>query len=209
MNEPDLPSPLARSRRFLMVHGVQHRRPRGHWMWWLTEAMRRRGEQVLYPQFPSPDKPSVREWVDLLHAELAQLGDGERVVVCHSLGCALWLRAAQSLPADLRVSRVLLVSPLGEQSFTAANGNEEFGPGRVDPVLLAAASAQPPRVVASATDPYAPADPHAWSAERGLECDVLPAAGHITPADGYGPWPAALAWCLDGRTPVSANAAHP
>jgi len=37
----------------------------------------------------------MSEWIDLLHAELAQLGDRERVVVCHSLGCALWLRAAQ------------------------------------------------------------------------------------------------------------------
>jgi uncharacterized protein len=114
------------------------------------------------------------------------------------------LRAAQTLPADLRVTRVLLVSPLGEHAFTAADGNEEFRLGRVDRELLAAASAEPPRVVVSATDPYAPADPRAWSARLGLDCDVLPAAGHITPADGYGPWPAAPAWCLGGQIPVSA-----
>ena len=107
-------SPPPPARRFLMVHGVQHRRPREHWLWWLTEALRQRGEQVLYPQFPAPEQPSMSEWVDLLRAELAQLGDRERVVVCHSLGCSLWLRVAQSLPADLRVTRVLLVSPLGE-----------------------------------------------------------------------------------------------
>lgn len=197
----DSPPP---ARRFLMVHGVQHRRPRQHWLWWLTETLRRRGEQVLYPQFPAPEQPSVGEWIDLLHAELAQLGDQERVVVCHSLGCALWLRAAQTLPADLRVTRVLLVSPLGEQAFTAANGNEEFALERVDRELLVAASARPPHVVVSATDPYAPADPAAWSTALGLDCDVLPAAGHITPDDGYGPWPAALAWCLREQTPVSA-----
>ncbi|SEF04684.1 hypothetical protein SAMN05216489_09942 [Streptomyces sp. 3213] len=198
---PSSPPPV---RRFLMVHGVQHRRPRQHWLWWLTEALRQRGEQVLYPQFPEPDQPSMTEWIDLLHAELAQLGNQERVVVCHSLGCALWLRAAQTLPAALRVSRVLLVSPLGDRAFTVANCNEEFKLERVDRELLAAASAKPPRVVVSAIDPYAPADPQAWSAALNLECDVLPAAGHITPADGYGPWPAALAWCLREQTPVSA-----
>jgi predicted alpha/beta hydrolase family esterase len=187
-----------------MVHGVQHRRPRQHWLWWLAEALRQRGEQVLYPQFPAPEQPSVSEWIDLLHAELAQLGDQERVVVCHSLGCALWLRAARTLPEELRVTRVLLVSPLGDQAFTVANGNEEFKVERIDRELLAAASAKPPHVVVSATDPYAPADPRAWSAALGLDCDVLPAAGHITPADGYGPWPAALDWCLRGQTPVSA-----
>ncbi|WP_413756055.1 RBBP9/YdeN family alpha/beta hydrolase [Streptomyces sp. MMBL 11-3] len=201
MTETPDSSPPAR--RFLMVHGVQHRRPRQHWMWWLTEVLRQRGEQVLYPQFPAPERPSVDEWIDLLHAELAQLGDQERVVVCHSLGCALWLRAAQTLPQDLHVTRVLLVSPLGDQAFTVANGNEEFKLEHVDRELLAAASARPPHVVVSATDPYAPADPRAWSTALNLECDVLPAAGHVTPADGYGPWPGALAWCLREQTPVS------
>jgi uncharacterized protein len=192
------------TRRFLMVHGVGHRRPQEHWLWWLTDALRQRGEQVLYPQFPTPELPSMSAWTDLLYAELAQLGDQERVVVCHSLGCALWLRAAQTLPADLRVTRVLLVSPLGEQAFTAANGNEEFTIERVDRAVLAAASMKPPHVVVSATDKYAPADPHSWSAALGLDCDVLPDAGHITPQDGYGPWPAALDWCLREQTPVSA-----
>jgi predicted alpha/beta hydrolase family esterase len=173
-------------------------------MWWLTESLRRRGEQVLYPQFPAPERPSVTEWTDLLHAELAQLGNAERVVVCHSLGCALWLRTAQTLPAELRVSRVLLVSPLGEQAFTAANANEQFAPDRVDGDLLAAASTAPPRVVVSATDPYAPADPRAWGASLGLDVDVLPDAGHITPADGYGPWPAVLRWCLHSRSLMAA-----
>ncbi|MFE2140507.1 RBBP9/YdeN family alpha/beta hydrolase [Streptomyces sp. NPDC059456] len=200
----EMPGSPPPARRFLMVHGVQHRRPQQHWLWWLTEALRQRGEQVLYPQFPAPEQPSVSEWTDLLHAELAQLGDQERVVVCHSLGCALWLRAAQTLPADLRVSRVLLVSPLGDQAFTVANSNEEFKLERIGREHLAAASAKPPHVVVSATDPYAPANPREWSAALGLDCDVLPAAGHITPADGYGPWPAALAWCLREQTPVSA-----
>jgi uncharacterized protein len=100
---------------------------------------------------------------------------------------------------------VLLVSPLGEQAFTAANGNEEFKLERVDRELLTAASTKPPHVVVSETDPYAPADPRAWSAALDLDCDVLPAAGHITPGDGYGPWPAALAWCLHEKTPVSAT----
>ena len=172
----------------------------------MTENLRQRGEQVLYPQFPAPGRPSLDEWLDLLRAELAQLGDHERVVVCHSLGCALWLRAAQALPPGLRVSRVLLVSPLGEQAFSAANANEEFQVHPLDPKLLASASAKPPHVVVSATDPYAPTDPRAWSAALGLQCDVLPAGGHITPEDGYGPWPAALAWCLYEKTPVSAAA---
>ncbi|WP_405056429.1 alpha/beta hydrolase [Kribbella sp. NBC_01505] len=194
-------------RRFLLLHGVQHRRPRAHWMWWLTDALRQQGEQVLYPQFPAPEQPSLTEWTDLLHAELAQLGDQERVVVCHSLGCALWLRAAATLPADLRVDRVLLVSPLGPQSFTAENANEEFRTDHIDADSLATASTIPPHAVVSATDPYAPADPSLWAKSLNLTCDILPTGGHLTPADGYGPWPSVLDWCLQQQTPVTTTTA--
>ncbi len=192
------------SRRFLLLHGLDNWRPKNHWMWWLAEALRQRGEQVLYPQLPSPEQPSLEDWTRLLHAELAQLGGAERVVVCHSLGTALWLRACQDLPAELRVSRVLLVSPLGAQAFVPANRNEDFRPGDIGPAQLAAASTTPPRAVVSTTDPYAPADPATWGKALGVDCDILHDAGHITPDDGYGPWPAVLDWCLRERTPVTA-----
>ncbi|MFD5830984.1 RBBP9/YdeN family alpha/beta hydrolase [Lentzea sp. NPDC060358] len=190
------------SRRFLLLHGLDNHRPRDHWTWWLAESLRQRGEQVLYPQFPAPDRPSLKTWTDLLHAELAQLGNRERVVVAHSLGTALWLRAAQSLPQELRVHRVLLVSPLGEQAFTAENRNEEFAVPGLDRERIAAASAKSTRAVVSTTDPYTPADAAAWAAELGIEVDFLPGAGHITPGDGYGPWPGVLRWCLDDAVPV-------
>lgn len=59
------------------------------WQWWLAEQLRRRGEQVLYPQLPNPDRPQPAAWLDALVAEYAQLGNGERVVICHSLACCL------------------------------------------------------------------------------------------------------------------------
>ncbi|MEU3641884.1 alpha/beta hydrolase [Lentzea sp. NPDC034063] len=189
------------ARRFLLLHGLDNYRPRDHWMWWLAESLRRRGEQVLYPQFPAPGQPSLETWTALLHSELAQLGDQERVVVAHSLGTALWLRAAQTLPDDLRVHRVLLVSPLGAQAFCAENRNEEFAVSDIDPERVAAASGKP-RAVISTTDPYTPADPSAWADELGIPVDFLPDAGHITPGDGYGPWPGVLDWCLDDSVPV-------
>ncbi|HEX7303741.1 RBBP9/YdeN family alpha/beta hydrolase, partial [Lentzea sp.] len=131
-----------------------------------------------------------------------QLGDRERVVVAHSLGTAMWLRASQSLPEELRVHRVLLVSPLGDQAFTAENRNEEFSPRDLDPKRIAAASTKSTRAVVSTTDPYTPVEASAWGAELGIEVDFLDGAGHITPGDGYGPWPGVLDWCLDDAVPV-------
>jgi predicted alpha/beta hydrolase family esterase len=83
------------ARRFLVLHGLGNHRPQEHWQWWLVEQLRWRGEQVLYPQLPDPDLPDLTSWLDLLVGEYAQLGDGERVIVCHSLACALWCQASE------------------------------------------------------------------------------------------------------------------
>jgi len=45
---------------------------------------------------------------EVLRAEVEMLGGGERIVVCHSLACALWLGHCEQ-PGDARpVDRVLL-----------------------------------------------------------------------------------------------------
>ncbi len=49
----------AAQRRFLILHGVQNRRPRDHWQHHLAENLRERGEIVLYPQLPDPASPSI------------------------------------------------------------------------------------------------------------------------------------------------------
>src|SRR5437868_10471617 len=96
------------SRRVLVLHGLGNRRPPDHWEFWLAEQLRSRGEQVLYPQLPDPDEPRREDWEVLIAAELALLGEGERVVVAHSLGCTAWLGlCGRAAPVD----RALLVAP--------------------------------------------------------------------------------------------------
>src|SRR5438132_6588589 len=99
------------SRRFLLLHGWGNRRFVAHWQWQLAEQLRSAGEQVLFPQLPDTDTPSLENWIEVLHAELAQLGAGERIVIAHSLGTLLWLNAAAGLAPEQRVDRVLLVAP--------------------------------------------------------------------------------------------------
>lgn len=85
-------------RRFLVLHGWQNHRPRQHWQWQLVEALRSDGEQVLYPQLPDPDRPSLDLWIEVLRAELAQLGDGERVVLAHSCPSCCGCRPRRCCP---------------------------------------------------------------------------------------------------------------
>jgi predicted alpha/beta hydrolase family esterase len=189
------------SRRFLILHGWENRRPQGHWQWWLAEQLRSEGEQVLYPQLPEPDSPSLAGWTELLQAELAQLGSGERVVIAHSLGATLWLSAAAALPPAAQADRVALVSPpsptvLGRYAEVGEFARAALAPGRTNT-----------RLVCSDNDPYCPEGATTLLAGMQLDTDLVPGAGHINPDSGYGPWPSILAWALDPTARITGRAA--
>jgi predicted alpha/beta hydrolase family esterase len=194
------------TRSFLILHGVENRRPEGHWQHELAMDLRERGEQVFYPQLPDTDRPKLVDWTDAFRAELA-LMRGEKIVVCHSLASAAWLHlaaadAASANPAS--ADRVLLVSPPGPQAFDwdviagfTTTGLDLAG------LRLAEHSA---RLACSDADPYC-VEGAAEHYGRPLGCDVdlIPGAGHITFTDGYGRWPSALAWCLDEKERLTPN----
>ncbi len=75
----------------------------------------------------------------------------------------------------------------------------------VDPASVRSASRTAVRLVASDADVYSTeGTAHAlYGGPLGLDSDVLPGAGHLTIEDGYGPWPAVLAWALDPATRIT------
>ena len=193
--------PTAPGRRFLVLHGWQHHRPPEHWAWWLTESLRERGEQVLYPQLPDPDQPRLAAWLACFASEWAQLGRGQRVVVAHSLGCLLWLRAATAGLTDPPADRVLLVSPPSPEVTRSTPEMAEFD-APLDAEALRRSSRATVRLACSDADEYSKEGTAAelYGIPLGLDVDLLPGARHLSDADGYGSWPAVLAWCLDPST---------
>lgn len=189
------------ARRFLVLHGWQNRRPVEHWHWWLADRLRADGEQVLYPQLPRPDEPELAEWLELLASEWTQMGDGERVVVTHSLSCLLWMHAASAGLVDPPADRVLLVAP-PSPTRTAEIPEIAGFVAPPDAQSLHASSRARVRLVASDNDAYSPdgAAARVYGEPLGLDAETLPGTGHLSVEDGYGPWPAVLAWCLDPST---------
>ena len=189
------------SRRFLVLHGWENHRPPEHWEWLLVEALREHGEQVLYPQLPSPDLPVLDDWLATFAAEWRQLGSGERVVVAHSLGCLLWLHAAARGLVDPVADRVLLVAPPSPAVTAGIPAIADFVAPQ-DPASVWASSRADVRLVCSDADPYSTEGTakDVYGDPLGLDTELLPGAGHLTIEDGYGDWPAALAWCLDPAT---------
>ena len=176
----------------LILHGWKGSGPE-HWQTWLAGRLGERGVAVRFPDLPDCEVPCPDRWGAALHPELDALGEeGERVVVCHSLGCVLWLREAARVRAP--VDRVVLVAPPGPGA--AVPELSRFYPTRADHDAVLAAAAHT-RLVCSDDDPYCPEGAAAaWGEPLGLEVDLLRGQGHLNVEAGYGPWPAMEAWVL-------------
>ena len=187
--------------RVLLLHGVGHRRPQDHWLWWLAERLRAARIPVQYPQMPDPDDPDPEEWAAVATAELAMLaaGGGPTVVVAHSLGTVLWAHIAETLPGHLVPSRVALVAPPARTEWA------EAAPRFAD-LTLGSLSTSPTVIVGRAEDPYRQVPLAEFANAWGAPAVEIPGAGHLTPADGHGPFPGALAWVLGGAPEVWAGA---
>jgi serine hydrolase len=195
------------ARSFLLLHGFSHHRPPGHWQYWLADRLRARGERVLYPGLPFEDQPRYDEWRAALRWLLAELDDapGERVVVCNSLACLLWMRfAADGAGDEGPVDRLLLVSPPDPARIPDAASS--FRIEAVDGLAVRATSRAPIRIACSDADPYNPRGGGEMYADAlGADVDLVPGAGHIGPVEGYGPWPTIQAWCLSGDVRLEPN----
>ncbi len=182
---------------YLVLHGIENHRPPEHWQYWISDRLRAHGAQVSYPALPDPDSPRFEIWRSALRDHLGELDGRRRTVICHSLACLLWLGAAPDLEAA--VDRLLLVSPPAPELVPPAGASFRVS---IDAEAVRASVRGVLRIVSSDADPYNPV-----GADRlygtALRCalDVIPGAGHITPEDGYGPWPALEAWCV-GDSPT-------
>jgi predicted alpha/beta hydrolase family esterase len=191
--------------RTLILHGWQGSGP-DHWQTWLAGRLAGAGHHVQYPDLPECDIPCPDRWGAALHRELRALskGDGERVVIAHSLGCVLWLREAAEIRPAQRVDRVVLVAP--PCPGAAVPELARFYPTGADRAAIDAA-ARHTRLVCSDDDIYCPGRGAAehWGGPLQCPIDLLPGAGHLNAEAGYGPWPAMEAWAL-GETDTLAVA---
>ncbi len=177
---------------FLILHGLENHRPPQHWEFLLAAALVERGHAVSYPGLPEPDAPRLDDWIAVLDRELGDLG-GRPAVVCHSLGCLLWMHASARGGGRL-AERVLLVAPPASDALpdTAAS----FRIDRLDADAILESAGGEITVVSSDADPYNPAGAQRLYCDPlGIAATVIPGAGHISVDDGFGPWPFALEWC--------------
>ncbi len=199
--------------RYLLLHGYGGVGP-DHWLVWLSTELRARGHMARLRKLPKPTEPTLQTWTATLRERLVALdaapglpeeergerGDpaGPLIVVAHSLGARAWIDHLVHFEPGLPIAdRVALIAPPQLPSGEHAELIHGFYDMDLSPVD-AAVAARSTRAVISSSDEFWP-DSGAIPAivePLGVPCDALGPCGHFEPADGFGPWPGLLAWCL-------------
>jgi len=188
------------------MHGWSNRRQEGNWHRHLVSALRHQGHQVLYPQFPSTDNPTMEDWQDLLIAELELLeeaGPGESIVIGHSLGCINFLHAAVEQKIKCSVDRLLLVAPadpklLGEIKGLNVNLAKPATKQAVDAIVKSLT------IVGSDADPWTPDGiQQTFGDPLGVEAIVINGAKHFKGDEGWGPWQGLVDWVNDPSADIT------
>jgi uncharacterized protein len=127
--------------------------------------------------------------------------EGERVVLCHSLACLLWLLNARAGATDV-ADRVLLVAPPCTDEVEAVVRFRADGVTAADVERAAGETL----MFCGSPDPYCPGS--ALRAFSGLfpNAIAVPGGGHVNTDAGYGPWPAVEQWALGERSDLAPSA---
>ena len=188
------------TRSFLIVHGLNGS-GEGHWQRWLYDELIKNGESVLFPQFPSNDKPNLEVWLSILKEELRKL-TGERIVICHSMGAVLWFHLAAG-ETSAAADRVLLVAPPSNSAIQNIKELEQFKNAILSNENLMKVSKYT-KLVVTDNDEYCPEKGSIYFGEKlKIPTDILPdKAGHINLKSNYGAWPSVLEWCYNSNITI-------
>ncbi len=173
----------------VIVYGYEGSGP-GHWQRWLEAELQRRGAAVAFPELSDPLAPDKDRWVAEL-AQVVEAGTEPVTLVAHSLGC--WLvdhfvheRGGACLHA------ALLVAPPSPHLIFEAVDSFLLPPRRREAWAAIAARSL---IVSSDNDEFATAaEIEAIATDLNVKYQMIPEAGHINSASGYGPWPFAIEW---------------
>lgn len=121
--------------RVIVVHGWGGS-PEGDWMPWIKKELTNRRYEVLVPKMPDTENPKVEPWLSKL-TETIGTPRSDDILIGHSIGTLAIINYLQTLKADQKVGKVILVAPwhsltLGEDEDPKIaepwiNNNVEWG----------------------------------------------------------------------------------
>lgn len=164
---------------------------RGCWRGWLADELRRRGHDVVAPEFPETHNPEPEAWLAEVRRNVPKFDPrDEWVLVGHSLGCPAILRVLERLGPGEKVKAAVLVA-----AFAADLGISEIESFVDRPFGWEKIRGKAGRIVVvnSDNDPLIDLSEGRRIAKlMGAELVVEHGAGHINEGSGFTSYPRLL-----------------
>ncbi|MEK7465208.1 MAG: alpha/beta hydrolase [Patescibacteria group bacterium] len=95
-------------KRVFIIHGWEGY-PEEAWFPWLKHELEEKEFEVVVPQMPNADAPSIDVWIPFLHTVVGKC-DANTFFVGHSIGCQTILRYLEILPPQEKIGGAVLVA---------------------------------------------------------------------------------------------------
>lgn len=136
------------------------------------------------------ETPDREEWIDTVQEEISKLDPSTVILVGHSLACCTigyWAKKYST-----RIKGALLVAPSDTESEVYPKGTTGFKPMPLSKLPFRST------VVSSTNDVYVTIErANQFSNAWGSKLILLPEAGHINVAAGFGKWPGGIDFLKD------------
>lgn len=164
---------------------------RGCWRGWLADELRRRGFEVVAPEFPETQNPKLETWLAEVRRNVPEFRPEDGwVLIGHSLGCPAILRVLESLGPAEKAKAAVLVAGFGKDLGIAEIRSFVDRPFSWKKIKEKAGRIV---VINSDNDPYIPlAEGERIAKLMGAELAVEHGAGHINEGSGFTSYPRLL-----------------
>ena len=166
----------------IIFHGTGGH-PRESWFPWIKKELEKLGCKVSIPQFPEADHPTPHRWYPIMKHQVFTF-DKNTILVGHSLGGAIALRALEKSPVKITAA-FIVAAPVGVLPIKFIEGDKPFikKPFNWEKIRKSAKSFT---VFHSDNDQFISKGNGDKIAENlGIPLTFVPGAGHFNSTAGY------------------------
>lgn len=184
-------------KKIIIIHGWGGS-SKNDWMPWLGAELAQRGHEVLVPDMPDTDAPTIEKWVGHL-TEVVGTPDKNTFFVGHSIGCQTILRYLDSydFKAGERVGGAIFVAGWFNLENMESEEEERIAEPWIEtPINIEKIKTVLPHstLIISDNDCYGAFEENKQKfSELGTRIVVKPGAGHFTAAEGWTEMPDVVA----------------
>ena len=103
------PTKNNKMKKIILVHGWEAT-SKSDFFPWLKKELEKKKIWNYFPDLPNTEEPKINEWIPFLQKNIKEI-DNDTILIGHSIGCQAVLRYMETLPAKVKVKKVILLAP--------------------------------------------------------------------------------------------------